>query len=363
MKKYILFAIFPLLLQSCKQEEEVQEFENKPFCLSEKTSEIIKTEVVKKQNAVIGIHLTGSIEANPDKVIHFVSLVDGLISKTYFSLGDEVTQGQILAEMRSPELSSLQAELSVLKSQIEIAEMDFQVKKQLFEDGVSSNRDLLEAQNSLNILKAKKEKIESNLSLYNASSTKNVFQIKAPSSGIITAKNINSGTTVTDGGDVLFSISDLNTVWAIANIYSTDITHIKKGMETEIKTLSYPNQIFNGKIDVISQALDEKAKVLKARIVLNNENAMLKPGMIIDLQALKKMEEQKVVVPTSSLIFSNNKNYVLVYQNDCAIEIREVNLLAERNGHTYIANGLHENETIITQNQLLIFEKLNNSSL
>jgi cobalt-zinc-cadmium efflux system membrane fusion protein len=273
-------------------------------------------------------------------------------------LGDAVTKGQVLAEMQSTELGLLQAELIALKAQIEIAKVDLNAKEQMFEDGISSNRDLIEAQNNFRILESEKQKVEDNLSLYSASSTKNVFQIKAATSGIITAKNINSGTTVTNDGESLFSISNLNNVWAMANIYSTDIAHISKGMDVEIKTLSYPDEVFKGKIDVISQVLDENAKVLKARIVLDNENFKLKPGMIADIIALKKTDQQKIAVPTSCLVFFDGKNYVLLYQDDCNIDVREVSLLTGNNGITYIESGLDENEKIITKNQLLIFEEL-----
>jgi len=360
MKKYIVPISFILLLAGCKNKEEFKSVQKEQFCLNEKTKSIIEITTVTKENVTEGIHLTGSINANPDKVINFVSLVDGIISNTYFSLGDAVTKGQVLAEMQSTELSSLQAELRSLKAQIEVAKVDLEAKKQMSKDGISSNKELIEAQNELLILEAEKQKVENNLSLYSASSTKNVFQIKAPASGIITAKNINSGTTVTNEGEPLFSISDLNNVWAMANIYATDIAHISKGMEVEIKTLSYPDEIFKGKIDVISQVLDEDAKVLKARIVLNNEGFKLKPGMIADIIALKKTDKQKVAVPTSCLVFFNGKNYVLVYKDDCDIEAREVTLLTKGNGITYIESGLDENEKIITKNQLLIFEALNN---
>lgn len=360
MKKYIIPVSFILLLIGCQNREEFKAVQKEKFCLNEKTKSIIEITTTEKQAVTEGIHLTGSIETNPDKVVHFVSLVDGIISNTYFSLGDAVTKGQVLAEMQSTELSSLQAELRSLKAQIEIAKVELSATEQMFEDGISSNRDLIEAQNNLRVLESEKQKVENNLSLFSASSTKNVFQIKAPSSGIIIAKNINSGTTVTDNGDPLFSISDLNNVWAMANIYSTDIAHISKGMEVEIKTISYPDEIFKGKIDVISQVLDENAKVLKARIVLDNEGFKLKPGMIADIIALKKTDKQKVAVPTSCLVFFNGKNYVLVYKDDCDIEAREVSLLTKGNGITYIENGLDENEKIITKNQLLIFEALNN---
>lgn len=359
MRKILIPFSIVLLLIGCKSNEE-KTVQSEKYCLNEKSKSITEIKTVEKQTVTERIHLTGSIESNPDKVVHFVSLVDGIISNTYFSLGDAVTKGQVLAEMQSTELSSLQAELRSLKAQIEVAKVDLSAKEQMFKDGISSNRDLIEAKNNLRVLESEKQKVESNLSLFSASSTKNVFQIKAPTSGIITAKNINSGTTVNNEGEPLFSISNLNNVWAMANIYSTDIAHISTGMEVEIKTISYPDEIFRGKIDVISQVLDDNAKVLKARIVLDNENFKLKPGMIADIIALKKTDKQKVAVPTSCLVFFNGKNYVLVYKDDCNIETHEVTLLTKGNGMTYIESGLNENEKIITKNQLLIFEALNN---
>lgn len=358
MKKYILPISFILLLTSCTSKEESQAVSEEQFCIKENTKSIIEVSSVTKEIVTEGIHLTGSIQANPDRVINFVSLVNGIISQTYFSLGDAVTHGQVLAEMKSTELSTLKAELNTLSAQIEIAEVELNAVKQMFDDGVSSNRDLVEAQNNLKILQANRQKTKDNLSLYSANDINNTFQIKAPASGIITAKNINSGTTVTEDGDALFAISDLNNVWAMANIYSTDIAHIHQGMPVEIKTLSYPDKIFSGKIEVISQVLDQDAKVLNARIVLDNKDFKLKPGMIADITALNQTNLKKVVVPTSSLVFFNNKNYVLVYQDDCNIDVREVNVLTKNGEITYIENGLNENEKIITQNQLLVFEEL-----
>jgi len=196
------------------------------------------------------------------------------------------------------------------------------------------------------------------LSLFSGSPNQNVFLIKAPTSGTITAKNINSGSTVTDGGEILFSISDLNEVWAMANVYATEIADIKSGMPIELKTLSYPNEIFKGEIDVISQVLDDESRVLKARIVLDNQDFKLKPGMLADITVTKSTEKQAIGTPTSSIVFFNNKNYALVYHDDCNIEIREIQLLTETNGLTYIESGLKINEQIITKNSLLIFEEL-----
>ena len=106
--------------------------------------------------------------------------------------------------------------------------------------------------------------------------------------------------------------------------------------------------------------LDENAKVLKGRIVLENDHLRLKPGMIADITALKPINEQKIVIPTSSLIFFNGKNYVLRYENDCDIEAREVNVLSQTDDLSYIEEGLEEHDQIITKNHLLIFEAIHN---
>lgn len=360
MKKHLLSVLFIVLLGACKNKDEVETFRKDKFCLDEKISRTIEIEKAVKRAVTERIHLTGSIAANPDKRVHFVSLVDGVISNTYFSLGDVVAEGQLLAELQSTTLSTLHAELRALDAQIEVAMIDLRAKEQMFEDRIASNRDLIDAENNLRILESEKQKVEHNLSLYRASNTKNVFRIEAPAAGIITAKNISSGTAVTNAGEPLFSISNLDKVWAMANIYSAEIAQISEGMDVEIKTISYPDEIFSGKIEVISQVLDEDSKVLKARIVLDNKDLKLKVGMIADIFALRKLDQQQVAVPTSSLIFFHGKNYVLIHKGDCDIEAREVSLASKGNEITFIESGLEEGENIITKNPLLIFEALHN---
>lgn len=364
MKNYSIYTTLfatALLCAACNNNnKELKESSKAEYCLDEKTKNIVEFITATKQPVTTGIHLTGSIEANPDKEVHFVSLVEGIIAHTYFAVGDAVTKGQVLAEMQSPELASLQAALSSYSAQIEIAKVNLAAKQQMFKDGISSNKELAEARNELRILQAEKQKVQANLSLFSASSTKNVFQIKAPASGIITAKNINSGFTVTNQTGPLFSIANLNDVWAMANIYATDIAHVKNAMEVEIKTISYPNEVFKGKIDVIGQVLDQETKVLKARIVLNNKDFKLKPGMLADILVLKKTDQKEIAVPTASIVFFNNKNYALVYKDNCNIQAREITSLSQTGDITYIKNGVAENEKIISKNQLLIFEALNN---
>lgn len=334
--------------------------EKKPYCLDESFLQRIEFTEPELRQVVEGIPLTGSVETNPDKVIHFVSLVGGVIANTHFSLGDRVEKGQVLVELLSTELSSLQSELKTIESQIQVSEKNLQAVQSMYDDGISSERDLMESRSELNILRAAQQKVVSHLNLYSASPEKGVFQIKAPAAGIITSKSIAAGMQIAAEGDPLFTISDLSEVWVLANIYATNIQNIETGMSVQIETLSYPDEVFAGKVAAISQVFDEEAKVLKARVVLQNPGLKLKPGMLVDVIALKQQNTVALSIPTQVLVFDDNRHHVVVYKSECEIEIRPVELLSKSNGICFISSGLSGGERIISRNQLLVYEKISN---
>ncbi|QAA82975.1 efflux RND transporter periplasmic adaptor subunit [Aequorivita sp. H23M31] len=359
-QKLTVAALLVFTLTGCGNDSEEFEFENQNYCLDEKFKDKVAIQTVTLQPVTEGIHLTGSVETNPDKVVHFVSLVGGIISKTYFSLGDKVSKGQLLAELQSTELSGLESELKNLNAQIQVSEKRLQSAQSMFQDGIASEADLMQAQTELDIHKSERQKIISNLNIYSASTERGVFQIKAPVSGIITSKSIASGTQITAEGEPLFTISDLREVWIMVDIYATNVQNIDSGMDVNINTLSYPDTEFKGKIDAVSQVLDSDAKVVKARVVMENTDLKLKPGMLVDVVALRDRDMEAIGIPTEALVFDDNQNFVIVHKSDCDMKIKKVEILFSNNGLTFLKSGLEENENIITKNPLLIYEQINN---
>lgn len=356
----LLFTLL-LLLGSCNKNKGLPpKYTAENYCIDDSFKEKMALETPKLQKITENIPLTGVVETNPDKVVNFMSLVDGIISQTYFSLGDQVKKGQVLADLRSAELAELYAQSKTIVSQIKVSEQGLQATQAMFDDGISSQRELMSSESELAILKADKERIESQLSLFSASPERGVFKIKAPQSGIVTAKSITAGGPVSAGGESLFTISDLNDVWVMVNIYASNVRNITADMEVDIKTLSYPGESFKGKITTISQVLDDEAKVLKARVVLPNTDFKLKPGMLVDVSALKTSEVSALSIPTDALVFDNNKNFVVVYKGDCDLEIRNIKTSSKGNGNTFVVEGLEENERIVSKNHLLIYEQLKN---
>jgi len=356
--KYIYLVPLALLF-SCNEKEATPE-KNEKFCLNDDLKKKITIEEIKKEPVSETFTLTGNVTYNSDNVVQFTSLINGVVTNTYFSLGDYVKKGQVLAEIKSTELNGLQSENKSVESQLAVAQRQLSSVKSMFEDGIASQKDLIQAESEVKVLKASLENIKSNLALYSASPEKSVFQIKAPSNGFIVAKNMSSGMQISSGSEPLFTISDLNEVWVMVNIYATDMQNIKENMDVKIKTLAYPDEVFSGKITALSQVFDAEERVLKARVVMKNTDLKLKPGMSADIILNKPntSAETLLAVPVKAVIFDDNQNFVVIYKDDCNLEIRQVDPVTKNSEVVYFDKGIQENEKIISKNQLLIYESL-----
>lgn len=364
MKKYYiaLLTLFLLAITACKKNEnDLTMSESEPYCLSNELKEELRFEKIEKLPITQTLTLTGNIQYNNDKTIPFVSLSDGLVTATYFSLGDYVKKGQLLVEIKSSELNEMADQSTALKAQIEIAKRQLDATQSMYNDGIASQKELVEAHSELTVLKSSLATIQNNMSIYSSNASNATFQIKAPAEGYIVSKNINAGMSIQAGEDVLFTIADLSEVWIMANVYATYMRYVHPNQTVKVKTLAYPDHYFDGTITSISDVFDEEERVLKARIVMENKAGKLKPGMSADLILdLDTTQEKALAIPISAVVFDNNQNYAIVYNDACNQEIRAVKSIAKNDFFIYVQDHFKEGETVLTSNALLIYDELNN---
>src|SRR5690606_26532302 len=108
--------------------------------------------------------------------------------------------------------------------------------------------------------------------------------ILAPRNGYIVQKNMSTGQSITnDDADALFSISNLKEVWVMVNIYANNLQFIQKNDVVKVRTVAYPDKVYPGKIDKIYNVFDDNEHVIKARVVLENHDLNLMPGLSADI--------------------------------------------------------------------------------
>jgi membrane fusion protein, heavy metal efflux system len=183
--------------------------------------------------------------------------------------------------------------------------------------------------------------------------------VVAPRSGYVLEKKVNTGAFIrSDNTDNLFSIGDVGDVWIWANVYESDIAKVKQGYTAKVTTLAYPDSVFIGKVDQVSQVLDPQSKVMRVRVVLPNKTFSLKPEMFANISIENKEGERAACIPTSAIVSDFGRNYVILYKGPCDLKVKEISVKKTVGDKTFLSTGLSNGDLILSSNQVLFFRAL-----
>ena len=362
MKHTTLIIVMALVfgITSCHEKKVILE-EPKKFTISDSMAKLITFDSVQNCFVTNTLTLSGEISFNENSINKVFPRSSGQVIESKVTLGDKVTRGQVLAVIRSADIAGSYADLTGANADIAITKRQMENTENLFKNGIASERELNEAKQNYEKAKAVKGKIESTLSINGGNNTKagGTYVLTAPINGYVVEKKVNAGNFIRpDMGDYLFTISDLKDVWVYANVFEADIAKIKEGYDVQVLTLAYPDKIFIGKIDKISEVLDPNSKAMKVRIRLENPGAILKPEMFAKVIVSNKESKKALCLPTKALIDQDGKSFVVVYNSKDDMKIAEVTILKTIGDRTYISSGVTEGDKLIVSNQLLVFQQL-----
>lgn len=344
-------------ISSCGHKDKAEEIQGSQ-CLSDSMLKMISFDTIRYREVTSKLLLSGKITENEDRYVKVYPLVGGYVKDLKVELGDYVNKGDVLAVIQSSEIADFQNQLVIAQSNLNIAEKNMQVTQDMFEGGLSSERDLVTSKKEYQKAQGELRRIKEVMSIYGVGEFSS-YTIKAPISGFITEKNVTENMQFRmDNTGELFTIANLDNVWVIANVFESDINIVKVGNEVEVTTLSYPDQVYKGTVDKIFNVLDKDSRVMRVRIILENKDYKLKPEMFASIAVLHKSEGKSLLAPENSLIFDNNKDYVLVYHDKCNIDIRQIERIDKNDKEIRIQAGLKEGELVISKHQLLIYNHL-----
>ncbi|MFZ4861525.1 efflux RND transporter periplasmic adaptor subunit [Sphingobacterium sp. Mn56C] len=352
-----------LLFSSCAgktvSEEKVEVEDTKGYCLNEQLKKSTEILEVSEQPITEQLTVPGKVDYNENDMVSFRSLLEGIVEGVRFELGDYVQKGQVLATIKSTQIQELYQQKRQQQNQIALSQKQVQTKKDLLKDGMISAPELLEAEHELDNATIELERINQSLQLYRATGD-GTFQLLAPKNGYVIQKSISPGQSITVDSDPLFSISNLKEVWVMVNIFASNLRNIHLGDNVQVRTIAYPDKFYPGKIDKIYNVFDDNEHVLKARVVLQNQNLNLMPGMSADIIIDKKNSlGNAFAIPNKAIVFSNNKEYIVVHKDDCHLEARKITKIGSNEQFTFIQEKLAPGEKVIGSNALLIFEQVN----
>ena len=301
----------------------------------------------------------GKIMADNDKLIEIYPVVGGSVTKVYVELGDFVKKGQLLATIRSTEVAGFEKELNDAKSDVVVSKNNLKTVQELFDGKLNTEREVITAKSQLEKAESQLTRIQETYKIYSMKPN-SIYEVRSPLSGFILQKVINEGMLLrNDHTNNIFDVAQIDEVWAIANINEADIQQIDLGFDAQVTTFSYQNKVFNGKIDKIFNIIDPETKSMQVRIKLANPDFLLKPEMKASVKISNTQSEKMIAVPSDAVIFDKSRYFVMIFKDRFNIETRKVEVFRQVGDLTYIGSGLKEGENVITHNQLLIYDALN----
>ncbi len=363
MKKifnYTIITTFIMLVLSChhKTEEPAPD----KFVLSDTMAKMIQVGTVGNCDIDNALTLSGQVSFDENNVNKIYPNSSGQVIESRVSLGDKVTKGEVLAVVRSADIAGNYADLSSSESDITIAKKELDNEQSLYQSGIASEKEYLEAKEDYQKALSAKQKITSSINLNSGvqTSANGTYKLVSPISGYIVEKKINAGDFIrADAGDNLFTVSDLKDVWVWANVFEEDISKIAVGADAQVTTLAFPDKVYNGKVDNISQVLDPDNKAMKVRIKLSNSDLTLKPDMFAKVVVNAKQSNQALCIPFSSVLTEDGKNYIVCYYSKDSLKVKQVDLLQVSGAKAYINGDLNVGDKVVTKNQLLLYNALN----
>jgi HlyD family secretion protein len=218
----------------------------------------------------------------------------GKIKQLFVDEGNYIRTDQVVALLDSDELIKIreqaQANLEQARSDYTLRERDYARYSILLKEDAVSVQDKDVAQNNFEGAKAKLNAAQKALEL--ATIRLNYANLKSPVEGFVIVKSSEAGEVIQPGSTV-FIVADLNDIWLTAYISETDLGRVRLNQNVDIKTDSYPDKVYAGRVSFISeeaeftpkfiQTTGERVKlVYRIKISVNNLHLELKPGMPAD---------------------------------------------------------------------------------
>ena len=328
--KLLAIIVLALGLFSCQNKTA-----NKTTTESERV-EIVETSSIQKEKIHRVLDFSSTLQGYEH--MNIAPSLTGNIEKILVDVGSRVSKGQLLLRMNQNQYNT--AKISLASTKVEYDRI-----ASLKASGSAS-------QQAFDQIKAQYEQLEENTRFLQ----ENTF-VKAQFSGVISAKNYEDGEMY--AGSPILTLTQINTLKALINIPEIYFPKIKQGMELEIFSEIYPDQVFKGIIEIVYPTIDPNTHTFQVKIKIPNAKEVLRPGMYITSK-LALGEVEAIIVPYSAVLklVGSNERYVFV-NNNCRAKRITVQLGQRFDEMVEISGeGIEEGVELITVGQARLIDNV-----
>jgi Cu(I)/Ag(I) efflux system membrane fusion protein len=312
----------------------------------EQTDIGVETVEVRRRNLQRSLMAVAKVDEPETQLASISARIGGRIDKLYLDFtGQQVHRGQTIASLYSPEVFSAAEEYRLsLENRKRLGTGAEPLAVSGAEDLVNASRRRLElwgltTQQLDEIASSAKPQIE--------------LPIYSTVSGIVTERKVTQGQYV-NAGEVLFTITDLSTIWVKADVYQPDLPSVRTGQSVEITSDSLPGTTLHGRVGFLDTSINPQTRTASARIEVPNPSMRLRPGMFVQVKFAAPAAHDVLAIPRSAVLDTGMRKFVYVAKGKGEFEGRQVQLGPAGTDYYPVLAGLKEGERVVSQGSFLI---------
>ena len=308
--------------------------------------------VVPAQRAKANMELTLPGTLLPIQEALIFARTNGYVKQWKVDIGEQVKQGQLLAEIETPEidreLKQALANQQQVKANMELARSTAERWKAVLKENAVSPQEVDE---KISALKARQaDYAASQASVERLIQMKSFQRVTAPFAGTITGRNVEIGQLISAGNPDpnrwMFKVAKMDTLKLYISVPQSHMRMIKTDMPVNVilKEFALP---FTGKVLRTAGALDPQSKTLQTEINVPNEKGELAAGMFVQAKFALNQTEPNILLPANTLMVRQDGPQVAAVANN-TVQLRKVKLGRDLGTQIEILSGISEKELIVT---------------
>ena len=315
----------------------------------------VRTAEVERADLPARIRTIGYLDHDEARLVSVSTKFPGWIENPRVNtVGERITQGDVLFEIYSPELVTAQEEF--------LGALHYAVRLRTsgaYEGAVTRAEALLEAAGErLRHWDLTAQQVEDLLAAGEPSRTVEVY---APASGYVMEKLGDSLAGIKVGpGTTILKIADHSTLWAKVEFYEHHLRDLRVGLRADISLDAFPGLRWQGRLLFFEPAMNPQTQTLTGYVEIDNSDERLRPKMYATIEIRLPGARDTLVVPAQSVLRSgNDRNIVIIDAGEGLFIPREVELGIESDGQLQVVKGLAAGERVVTSSQFLLDSESN----
>ena len=333
------------------------------FTIPQEQMAHIQIVTVAPTSIIRNLRLTGAVAFNAFDTTPVITQVSGPVSRIVVMPGQQVQRGQPLLYVSSPDYSQLLATYLKARDAFHLADRAYLRSKDLYDHHAVAERDLEAAESVRTQASADLGAAEQSLKIIGVPDPEaavgkpaaSQIPVLSPINGEVVERLVGPGQVIQAGTTQVFTVSNLGSVWVLANVYQKDLPYVHLGDAVTITTDSYPGIEFRGKISYLAAALDPNTRTLQARIDVKNPQGRLKKDMYVVATVQAGRASNALTVPTSAVLRdAENQPFVYVAQPNREVARRAVTLGETTENSTQLTSGVSAGEQVVGDGSLFL---------